>query len=84
MRTLIVCAVLNHAAFAGSRVVLALTGLQLNASPFAIGLALSFYSLLPMFLSVPGGRWIDRAGVRAPMLGGSLVLACGDDGQVRC
>lgn len=77
VRTLIACAALNHAAFAGSRVVVSLAALQLSASPFAIGLILSFYSLLPMFLSVAGGRWIDRVGMRLPMLGGTALLAFG-------
>ncbi len=55
----------------------ALAGLELSASPFAIGLILSFYSLLPLFLSVAGGRWIDRVGMRLPMLLGSVLLAFG-------
>ncbi len=49
----------------------------MSASPFAIGLILSFYSLLPMFLSVAGGRWIDRVGLRLPMLCGMCLLTFG-------
>ncbi len=75
MRRLIFLSVLNHSAFAGSRVVMSLAGLQLQASPFAIGLILSFYGLLPMVLSVMAGRWVDRVGMRQPMLiGTSLVI----------
>lgn len=77
MRTLLIYSILNHSAFAGSRVAVSLAGLELKASPFAIGLILSFYSLLPMFLSVAGGRFVDRAGPRLPMLGGALLLSLG-------
>jgi predicted MFS family arabinose efflux permease len=76
-RRLIAFSILNHSAFAGSRVVVSLSGLQLHASPFAIGLMLSFYALLPAFLSVSGGRWIDRVGLRRPMLLGTTGLVLG-------
>ena len=56
---------------------MSLAALELDASPFAIGLLLSFYGLLPMFLAVPGGRWIDRIGMRVPMLAGTGLLAFG-------
>jgi len=74
MRRLICLSVLNHSAFAGSRVVMSLAGLQLQASPFAIGLILSFYGLLPMVLSVVAGRWVDRVGMRLPMLVGTALV----------
>jgi predicted MFS family arabinose efflux permease len=77
VRALVALTVLNHIAFAGSRVAVSLGALELGASPFAIGLLLSFYGLLPMILSVPGGRWIDRVGMRLPMIGGSALLAFG-------
>lgn len=56
---------------------MALAGLELKASPFAIGLVLSFYSLLPMVLSIAGGRWVDRVGMRRPMMIGIGVLTFG-------
>ena len=77
IRLLVALTVLNHTAFAGSRVAVSLGALELGASPFAIGLLLSFYGLLPMFLSVPAGRWIDRVGMRLPMLAGTGLLAFG-------
>jgi MFS family permease len=77
VRRIFAYTILNHSAFSGSRVAVALAGLELSASPFAIGLILSFYSLLPLFLSVAGGRWVDRVGMRLPMLLGSVLLAFG-------
>lgn len=49
----------------------------MGASAFAIGLLLSFFGLLPMFVSVSGGRWIDRVGMRVPMLVGSGLVVFG-------
>jgi predicted MFS family arabinose efflux permease len=77
LRTLIVYSILCHTAFAGSRVAMALGALELQASTLAIGLILSFYSLLPLALSVTSGKWIDRVGVHKPLIGGALLLAFG-------
>jgi MFS family permease len=77
IRTLIALSILNHVAFAGVRVSLTLTALHLHAPTFEIGLLLSMYSLLPMLLAIPGGRWIDRIGARWPMLLGTFVIAIG-------
>lgn len=77
VRALVGLTVLNHIAFSGSRVAVSLGALELGASPFAIGLLLSFYGLLPMILSVASGRWIDRVGMRMPMIAGSTLLAFG-------
>lgn len=77
MLELIALNVLGHAAFTGARVNVTLSGIELDASPFAVGLLLAFVSLLPMVMSVSVGRQIDRIGVRTPMLWGSVVLAGG-------
>lgn len=77
MRALLAFSIGNHIALTGSRVAVSLGALELAASPFAIGLMLSFYGLLPMVLSVPGGRWIDRVGTRIPMLAGTALLVFG-------
>jgi MFS family permease len=66
--------ILAHSAVTGSRVAVSLTGLSVNASPFTIGMMLSLYSLLPMFVLVSAGRWVDQIGVRKPIVW-SMVLA---------
>lgn len=77
IRTLIALSILNHVAFAGVRVSLTLSALHLHAPTWQVGAVLSFYSLLPMLLSIPGGRWIDRTGARAPLLFGTAVIVVG-------
>lgn len=77
LNELIVLTVMCHAAFSGARVALSLSAIRLQASTFEIGLLLSAFSLLPMLLSVSGGRWIDRVGVRWPMIAGAAILVIG-------
>ena len=77
IRTLIALSILNHVAFAGTRISLTLSALHLELPTFQVGLVLSLYSLLPMLLAIPGGRWIDRTGARWPMTLGTVVIAIG-------
>ena len=73
MKQLIACSILAHTAITGSRVAVSLSGLELKASTFSIGMMLSLYSLLPMFILVGAGRWVDRIGLRKPMLMGASL-----------
>ena len=80
IRTLIALASLHHIAYAAVRVLLTLGALHVHATPLQVGLVVSLFALLPMFGSIPGGRWVDRIGPRLPMqlgiatvLGGLLV-----------
>jgi MFS family permease len=66
--------VLVHVSFGGSRILISLYALALHASPFVIGLLISLYAVMPMFLSVQAGRVADRVGHRLPMLYGSIAL----------
>ena len=78
MRTLyffIFIALLNHTAFAGTRVAVSLYAIHLNATPFTVGVLMALYALLPMLFAVTMGRLSDRIGSRAPMLIGSVTLA---------
>ncbi len=69
--------VLNHIAYKGSKMLLSLYAINLGASPLTIGILYSLYSIFSLFLALYAGRVSDRLGARAPMLMGSLALACG-------
>lgn len=69
--------ILSHAAFNGSRVTVSLYALHLQATPFTVGVLMSLYALLPMLLSVPAGRLIDRIGARKPVLWSALMVILG-------
>ena len=59
--------VLNHLAYTGSRVTVALFALHEGASALAVGLLMSLFALLSMLISVPVGRLVDRTGVYRPV-----------------
>jgi len=62
--------VFTHLSFAGCRVILSLTAIHLEASPFTIGVILSLLAIVPMIFAVSWGRFVDRVGVHGPMLAG--------------
>ncbi len=70
----IILTVLTHVAFVGSRVTIALYGIDLGATPLTVGVLMSLYAFLPMLLAVNVGRQIDRIGPLKPMLYSSVAL----------
>ncbi len=74
---LIALCIANHLVLVGVRVAVTLSALAQGAGAGTVGLLLALFALLPMLVAVTAGRWSDRAGVRAPMQIGSVLLACG-------
>jgi MFS family permease len=65
----------THLSFAGFRVILSLTAIHHQASPFTVGVVMSLLTVIPMLFALRWGRYVDRVGVRGPMLAGvALVL----------
>ena len=59
------------------RVCLSLAAIDADAEPLIIGGLLSVYALVPTILSLVGGRWIDRIGVRWPLFVGTALMVLG-------
>lgn len=74
---IIILLVLNHVAFNGSRIAVALSAIHQGESTFGVGSLMALYALLPALLSVAAGRWIDRIGVTRPMLLGTAGVGLG-------
>ena len=74
IRLLVFLTVLTHLSFAGCRVILSLTAIHFEASPFVIGVILSLLTVIPILFALRWGRWVDRAGVRWPMLAGIAAI----------
>ncbi len=74
IRLLVVLTVLAHLSFAGGRVVLALTAIHYQASPFTVGAVMSLLTVIPMVFALRWGRWVDRVGVRVPMIAGVAAI----------
>jgi predicted MFS family arabinose efflux permease len=74
IRLLIALTVLVHLSFAGCRVIISLTAIHHGATPFTVGVVMSLLTVIAMLLAVRWGRWVDRVGVRGPMLAGAAAI----------
>ncbi|HSN42116.1 MAG TPA: MFS transporter [Burkholderiales bacterium] len=74
---IILVTVLTHTSFKGSKVLISLYAIELDANPLTIGVLFSMYSIFPVFLSVYAGKLSDRFGCRLPMLFGACGLFAG-------
>lgn len=74
---LAVAGLVSGIAASGSRMAIPLFAVNLSASPMTVGLILSCYSVIPAFVAIAIGRWMDRIGARMPMqiASAGLVLA---------
>ena len=77
IRVLVAMAAVHYTAVIGFRVDVALTAVAAGLSPASIGLVLATFALVPMLLAVRGGQFVDRIGVRTPMLAGTALAAAG-------
>lgn len=67
-----------HASFGGARLAISLQALQLQASPVMVGLLMSLLMLVPTFVAVPVGRWVDRAGYLRPTVLALVGIVIGE------
>jgi len=71
---LIFTVILAHCAYGGTRLNISLAALSAGASPLTVGVMMSLIAMLPMLLGVAAGQFIDRTGVRVPMIAGVSLL----------
>jgi MFS family permease len=77
MAAVIVLMVLTHSAYSATRLALSLTALAWQVPTVLIGVLLSLISIVPMFVSIWVGRWLDRVGTFRPLVIGSLSMLIG-------
>jgi MFS family permease len=70
-----VIVVLAHIGTTGAKLLLALFAIDLGASPLDVGITFAMFSILPAILAIKAGRWVDRIGVRLPLLMGCSGIA---------
>jgi len=76
IRLIVFLTVLTHLSFAGCRVIISLSAIHHQASPFTVGVVMSLLTVIPMVYAVRWGRYMDRIGVHGPMLAGvGAILA---------
>ena len=71
---LVALTVLVHLSFAGCRVIISLTAIHHGATPLTVGVVMALLTVIAMLLAVRWGRWVDRTGVRVPMLAGAAAI----------
>src|SRR4051812_39423283 len=64
-------------AFRASRVAITLFAVELGVPQLFIGTLVAMYSVFPMLLGVYAGKFTDRLGVRAPLIGGTAGVGVG-------
>jgi len=64
---IVALAVLAYAGPQGTRVAVSLEALQLGIAPSIVGFLSALSFILPMIVSIPAGRIVDRTGVRRPV-----------------
>jgi predicted MFS family arabinose efflux permease len=74
IRFIVVLTVLTHLSFAGCRIIMSLTAIHYEATPFTVGVIMSLLTVIAMLFAVRWGRWVDRVGVRGPMLAGAAAI----------
>jgi predicted MFS family arabinose efflux permease len=68
---------LMHVALAGGRIAVMLNAIELGLSKLGIGVLISCFALLPMFLAVIAGRRIDARGSYRAMWLAAVICAAG-------
>jgi len=74
---IIAIAVLAHMGLVAARLTVSLYALANKASTFTVGVILAMFSLIPMLIAMPAGRWIDAVGPWRPTLMGTLLMLVG-------
>ncbi|MCI2256685.1 MFS transporter [Domibacillus sp. PGB-M46] len=67
------CTALYMVSIAGSRPLIPLYANKLGASHMEVGILVSLFSFLPLFVSIPFGKVIDRVGIKKPLIASILL-----------
>jgi MFS family permease len=73
---IVALAALAYAGPQGARVAVTLQALHMGMAPAVVGILNALSFALPMLISIPAGRIVDRAGVRGPMLLCGAMMVC--------
>ncbi len=74
---IIAIAVLAHMGLVSARMTASLYALDNKTSTFTVGVILALFSLVPMLIAMPAGRWLDAVGPWRPTLIGVLLMLGG-------
>lgn len=69
--------VLAHMGLVSARMTASLYALENKTSTFTVGVILALFSLVPMLIAMPAGRWLDAVGAWRPTLVGCVLMLVG-------
>lgn len=74
---IIAIVMLAHVGLVSARMTASLYALANKTSTFTVGVILAMFSLVPMLIAVPAGRWLDEVGPWRPTMSGMLMMLAG-------
>ena len=73
----VLLSVLQGISMRGAKILVSLSALAANATPFEVGVLAATFAVFPLLLAVYAGKVSDRIGVRRPIVAGAAVIAAG-------
>lgn len=74
---IIAIVMLAHMGYVSARMTASLYALANKTSTFTVGVILAMFSLVPMLIAVPAGRWLDEVGPWRPTFTGMVMMVAG-------
>ena len=73
----VLLSLLQGVSMRGAKMLVSLSALAIGATPFQVGVLAALFAAFPLLLAVYAGKASDRAGVKRPIIGGSIMMALG-------
>ncbi|MEO7743538.1 MAG: MFS transporter [Usitatibacter sp.] len=73
----VLLSVLQGISMRGTKILLSLSALSMDATPFQVGVLAAMFAAFPLLLAVHAGKISDRIGVKRPIVWGAVVIAAG-------
>ena len=73
----VLLSVLQGISMRGAKILVSLSALAAQATPFEVGVLAAMFAVFPLLLAVYAGKISDRIGVKRPIVAGAVVIAMG-------
>ena len=73
----VLLSILQGISMRGAKILMSLSALAIDASPFEVGVLAAMFAAFPLLLAVYAGKVSDRIGVKRPIVWGAVMIAIG-------
>lgn len=73
----VLLSVLQGISMRGAKILMSLSALAIDATPFEVGVLAAMFAAFPLLLAVYAGKISDRIGVKRPIVWGAAMIAIG-------